>query len=253
MYGNILIEPAGAGNKQILHYGGDSETIGDYRKGMLYFYHNTVVSTRTDSTTLMRLSTNEEHCDARNNILYVTTSGNGLAMLDSDGILDLRRNWAKPGWRSSFGTLGGTINDDGTFVTGSSPGFVNEAGQDFSLQASSQCVDTAVALHPAVLPDGAITRQYLKHQSSEPRLVSGAASDIGAFERQPAVCPGDLDCDGDRDMNDVPAFVLALIDSNAYQAAFPTCDPARADLNGDGPRDARDVSVFIALLLSGGC
>ncbi|WP_419641612.1 hypothetical protein, partial [Thiolapillus sp.] len=63
MYGNVLIEPDGAGNSQMVHYGGDSGDSGDsgnesiYRKGTLYFYHNTVVSTRDGNTTLVRLST----------------------------------------------------------------------------------------------------------------------------------------------------------------------------------------------------
>ncbi|MBS3920008.1 MAG: polysaccharide-degrading enzyme [Deltaproteobacteria bacterium] len=63
VYGNILIEPNGAGNSQVLHYGGDSGNTTIYRKGILYFYNNTVVSTRTGNTTLMRLSTNEKTCD----------------------------------------------------------------------------------------------------------------------------------------------------------------------------------------------
>ena len=70
VYGNVLIEPAAAGNRQITHYGGDNGTTANYRKGTLYFYQNTLVSTRTDRTTLFRLSTNEEHADARNNIFY---------------------------------------------------------------------------------------------------------------------------------------------------------------------------------------
>ena len=55
VYGNVLIEPAGAGNRQIAHYGGDSGATANYRKGTLHFYNNTVVSTRTDRTTLLRL------------------------------------------------------------------------------------------------------------------------------------------------------------------------------------------------------
>ncbi len=43
VYGNILIEPDGAGNRQIVHYGGDSGGASRYRKGTLYFYNNTVV------------------------------------------------------------------------------------------------------------------------------------------------------------------------------------------------------------------
>lgn len=252
VYGNVLIEPAGAGNRQIVHYGGDSGTIGDYRKGLLYFYHNTLVSTRTDRTTLMRLSTNEEHCDTRNNILYVTNTGTQFSMLDDTGILDLSHNWIKPGWVAAFGGLSGTINNDGTQILGASPGFENEAGQEFGLAAGSSCIDGATGLHTAVMSDGAITMQYVKHQTGQVRPVTGAASDIGAFEIIPG-CVGDLDCDDDRDTSDLAAFVLALVDPNAYAVAYPGCDILRADLNGDSLVNGLDITGFTAEYLSGNC
>lgn len=252
VYGNVLIEPAGAGNRQIVHYGGDSGTVGDYRKGMLYFYHNTLVSTRTDRTTLMRLSTNDEHCDARNNILYVTNTGTQFSMLDDTGVLDLSHNWIKPGWVAAFDGLSGTINNDGTQILGASPGFENEAGQEFGLAPGSSCIDGATGLHPAVAGDGAITTQYVKHQSGQSRSVTGVASDIGAFEVIPG-CAGDVDCDDDRDDADLSAIVMALLDSTAYSAAYPACDISRADLNADSAVNGLDIADFIAELLSGEC
>ncbi|MEK7753533.1 MAG: polysaccharide-degrading enzyme, partial [Acidobacteriota bacterium] len=118
VYGNILIEPPGEGNRQIVHYGGDSGSVDNYRKGTLYFYHNTVVSTRTDRTTLFRLSTNQERCDARNNIVYASAGGKTLSLVDSSGRLGLSHNWTKPGWVATFGTLEGAIEDDGTGIAG---------------------------------------------------------------------------------------------------------------------------------------
>ena len=181
VYGNILIEPDGAGNSQILHYGGDSGNTGDYRKGTLYFYNNTIVSTRSGNTTLMRLSTNDETADARNNIIYVTASGDRLAMLDSSGVLHLRNNWTKPGWVDSHSGLTGTITDDGGNITGSAPGFVDEAAQDYHLTSDSQCIDAGADLHADALPDHDLDSQYVKHQAQEPRPDDGA-KDIGAFE-----------------------------------------------------------------------
>ncbi|MCO6436359.1 MAG: polysaccharide-degrading enzyme [Phycisphaerae bacterium] len=190
VYGNILIEPAGEGNKQIVHYGGDSGTTSAYRNGTLYFYHNTVVSLRTDSTTLFRLSTNDNHCDARNNIFFVTTAGSGLAALDSDGVLDLSHNWLKPGWVDSFGGLGGMIHDDGTSIETNEPGFADFAGQDFTLAADSDCIDGAAPLSPGALPDHRVERQYVKHQSGRDREQAGSASDLGAYEANgPAAVP----------------------------------------------------------------
>ncbi|MGQ9817607.1 MAG: right-handed parallel beta-helix repeat-containing protein, partial [bacterium] len=81
VYGNILIEQSDEGNSQIVHYGGDSGDTTHYRQGRLYFYNNTIISKRSGNTTVFRLSTNLESCDARNNIFFVTASGNRLAML----------------------------------------------------------------------------------------------------------------------------------------------------------------------------
>jgi hypothetical protein len=181
VYGNVLIEPDGAGNSQIVHYGGDSGVTSIYRKGTLYFFHNTLVSLRTGNTTLLRLSTDDESADVRNNLLYVAAAGDRLAMLDADGVLSLSHNWAKPGWVASHGTLSGVIDDDGTGMEGASPGFVDVDMQDFHLLETSQAVDAGGALHPAVLPDHAVTEQYREHQMLEPRPSDGAP-DLGAFE-----------------------------------------------------------------------
>jgi hypothetical protein len=48
-----------------------------------------------------RLSPNEEACESRNNIFYVTTKGGSLAMIDDTGALPISHNWLKPSWRKS--------------------------------------------------------------------------------------------------------------------------------------------------------
>lgn len=181
VYGNVLVETVGAGNRQIAHYGGDSGTTARYRKGTLYFYQNTMVSYRTDRTTLFRLSTNEERADVRNNIFYVTAAGSTLSLIDETGVLSLTHNWFKPGRVSTFGTLAGTINDDGSSVVGASPGFRNEAAQDFRLAAGSANVNTGAPLSAVVLPEAGVGFEYVKHQASKVRSSDGVL-DIGAFE-----------------------------------------------------------------------
>jgi parallel beta-helix repeat protein len=178
IYGNILIEPDGAGNSQIVHYGGDSGDTTIYRKGTLHFYNNTVVSTRAGNTTLLRLSTNEETCDCRNNIVYVTASGSRLALLDSSGILNLRNNWLKAGWQGSHSGLTGIIYNEGGIVTGESPGFMDASAQEYHLNGSSVCIDVGTSLHPEA---DDLFYQYVKHLASEPR-PSSSILDIGAFE-----------------------------------------------------------------------
>jgi hypothetical protein len=182
VYGNVLVEPDAAGNRQICHYGGDSGTTANYRKGTLYFYNNTVVSRRTDRTTLLRLSTNSERCDCRNNIVYTAAApGSSLGLIDDTGVVDLTHNWFKPGWVLAFVTPSGTVNDDHTSIEGASPGFVDEAGQDYHLAAASACVNAGNLLNSAVLPANDVVRQYVKHRSSEPRPNDGAL-DVGAYE-----------------------------------------------------------------------
>lgn len=181
VYGNVLIEPDGAGNSQIAHYGGDNGTTSLYRKGTLYFYNNTIVSTRAGNTTLFRLSTNEETCNAVNNIFYVTASGANLAMLDDTGALFISHNWLKPNWRTSFSNPNANVINEGANVEGASPNFVNEAAQDFRLLSTSAAINAGDFLNVAVLPAHNVVRQYIKHQSSETRPVNGAL-DIGAYE-----------------------------------------------------------------------
>lgn len=181
VYGNVLIEPDGAGNSQITHYGGDNGDAATYRKGTLYFYNNTIISTRAGNTTLFRLSTNEEACDARNNIFYNTANGTNLALLDDTGIISISHNWLKPNWRVSHGTATGTVNNDGTSILGTSPGFVDLAAQDFRLVSTSAAINAGTTLHADILPVHNVIRQYLKHQTSEARPVSGVL-DIGAYE-----------------------------------------------------------------------
>jgi len=203
VYGNVLIEPDAAGNRQLIHYGGDSGTTANYRKGTLWLYGNTFISRRTDAnrTTLVRLSTNSETCDARDNIVSLpAAAGTSLSLMDTDGVLRFSHNWMEPGYRVSFGTFSGTVSDDGSSVTGTNPGFVDEAAQDFHLAAGSTCRDAGTPLDPAVLPEHTLMEEYLVHQSATARPDDGAL-DLGAYEFCSASAPGTvsgLSFDADR-------------------------------------------------------
>jgi hypothetical protein len=181
VYGNVLVEPDGAGNSQIVHYGGDSGTTAEYRKGTLYFYNNTVISTRSGNTTLLRLSTNDESCDARNNIVYVTAEGSRLAMLSSSGTLNLRNNWFKSGWQNSHSGLTGTVQDLGGQVLGSDPGFVGFAAENYHLTQNAESRNAGTSLHADVLASHSVIFQFVKPRGNESR-PSDAIIDMGAFE-----------------------------------------------------------------------
>ncbi|MFC1479710.1 polysaccharide-degrading enzyme [Planctomycetota bacterium] len=181
VYGNILVEHEGDGNSQIIHFGGDSGTTANYR-GHLYFYHNTVVSTRTGNTTFIRLSTNSQVCTAYNNILYVSEAASLLAMVDSDGDLNLGANFIKPGWKDTHGTLNGNIYIDHANIEETDPGFDNEAGKNYRIIDTSTCVDKGVSLPAACLPDDKPVYHYIKHRLAQNRSVRGSGPDIGAYE-----------------------------------------------------------------------
>jgi hypothetical protein len=189
VYGNILIEEDG-GNNQVLHYGGDSGITSRYRKGKLYFYHNTLYSIRAGNTTLMLLSTSDESADVRNNILHVTASGSRFALLAAGGTLDLSHNLLKPSWVNSHSApFSGTINDDGTSIETTDPGFTDAAAYDFNLLATSLAIDGSTGLHPDA--NFTVDLEYSPHQSSQMRTIIGTI-DIGAYEFMNSVLPVEL-------------------------------------------------------------
>jgi hypothetical protein len=145
VYENILIEGDGEGNSQIVHYGGDSRDPGRFRKGMLYFYNNTVVSTRTDQTTLFRLSSNDESADIRNNIFYVTHPADRLAVSNRAGNIRLIHNWINTGWNPGHNDLIGRVSNEKN-IAGPDPGFRDPESGDFTLSSASLCLNAGSAL-----------------------------------------------------------------------------------------------------------
>ena len=192
VYGNILIEPDGAGNSQILHYGGDSGETNRYRKGDLFFYNNTVVSTRNSNTTLARLSTQEETMHAFNNVIYTANSGNTLAMINSSGTLNLDYNWIKTGWVNSHdASAPGTVNDLDTNLDGDDPMFMDAGNQDFSPMILSPLVDAGSPISTVHLPDHDLLYEYVPHTNGMPRELL-FSMDIGAFENRNVLSTQDL-------------------------------------------------------------
>lgn len=187
VYGNILIEPDGAGNSQIIHYGGDSGATSEYRKGDLYFYNNTVISTRNSNTTLARLSTQDETMHAFNNVIYTSNNGSSLAMTNADGTLNIHHNWINTNWVDSHSGLGlGSVNDQGNNLTGTDPLFVDFGNQNFNLLDTSPLIDVGNAIPAIHLPNHDLLNEYVMHTNSMAKQVLNTL-DIGAFENQSAL------------------------------------------------------------------
>jgi hypothetical protein len=175
VYGNILVESEGTDNRQIVHYGGDSGNEAQYRKGTLHFYHNTIVSTRVGRTTFIRLSSEAETCDARNNILFVTAAGSELELLaENRGQLIMRNNWLKPGSVPFFDKQGsGSVSLIGN-LNGTDPGFADPNCTTSLNVRLSKALGPSAALASGVPP---VSLEYVMHSRSQART----SSDIGAY------------------------------------------------------------------------
>jgi len=181
VYGNVLIENAGTDNRQIVHYGGDSANLSNYRRGTLFFYNNTVVSKRTDRNTLFRLSTLDQRADVRNNIFYTVLPGTSLSLVDRYANITFANNWIKPGFLSCYCTPEGSLLQSG-WITGSAPGFVNEAAMDYRLVSTSPLLDRGIWPDSRVLPDHNVTQEYVKHRLRKTKPLN-AVLPVGAFGR----------------------------------------------------------------------
>lgn len=182
VYGNVLIKHDVQENGQVLHYGGDggTEAMENYRKGTLWFYNNTVVSYRSGNTTLMGLSTNEEHAECFNNIVLATAGSGKLAILNAAGTINLSNNWLTENWVATHGTLEGEIYSSDN-LTGTAPGFEDFSAQNYRLSILSNCMDAGEELPSELLQTHALDEQYVPHQGYTIRN-SDTAIDMGAFE-----------------------------------------------------------------------
>jgi hypothetical protein len=62
---------------------------------------------------------------------------------------------------------------------------------------------------------------------------------------------GDMTCNNILDAEDLEAFVIALIDPDAYAGKYPECDILRGDMNNDGLVNGDDIQGFVAVMSAG--
>ena len=176
VYGNILFESDDEGNRQIVHYGGDSGDESRYRQGTLHFYHNTIVSLRNGRNTFLRLSSEGETCDARNNIFYETNSESQLELLSENrGTLFLRSTWLKDGYVYSFDTSSGsgTVTVQNTILGNAPPFADSDFITTFDVRLSAPLLPST-SLAPGV---PAVDQEYVLHTQSRSRN----GSDLGSY------------------------------------------------------------------------
>lgn len=79
-------------------------------------------------------------------------------------------------------------------------------------------------------------------------LIGHPGAPPAAMEFTGGAAKGDLNCDTVISVGDIGAFVMALSDAAAYNAAFPECDRMAADVNRDGAVTVSDIGSFVARL-----
>lgn len=190
VYGNVFIKRDDAPtNSQVVHFGGDLGGGGEREN--LYFYANTVFSTRP-TTTGFYLNAAAPHAVIVDNIFFTTQGGASLRMLDTDtstattGSFD--HNWVIDGWVLSAdpGLAFDGLAQTGT-LGGADPGFVSIVDEDLHLVADAAVRDAGVAL-PAELAAMPPTSQPTA-PGSEARPDDGSP-DLGAFEYCEGACGG---------------------------------------------------------------
>jgi hypothetical protein len=62
--------------------------------------------------------------------------------------------------------------------------------------------------------------------------------------------PGDMNCDGLRNGDDLQLFVFALLNAPGYVGAYPQCVIKNGDFDGDEVVTGNDIDLFTAALLA---
>ena len=64
--------------------------------------------------------------------------------------------------------------------------------------------------------------------------------------------PGDLDCSGSINFDDIDPFVLALVSQSGYESQYPDCNYFNGDIDGNGIVNFDDIDGFVDRLVLGG-
>ena len=216
VYGNIIYNGS-QGSTRLIHYGGDTFDYATYRRGTLYFYHNTVIN-HSDVSERYRVilfslpsghetidqSTGmdhpiEEKVEAYNNIIYnePATPGQNPSMFffyntEEAATIIAGKNWVSstviqhetPYGSSYVGNVEGwpnvTIGD-----ANNDPGFMDITALDLRLRPDAIVIDFGQELPTAIQELHPVTKAYKPHADYEMRIQNGSAPDLGPVEYSP--------------------------------------------------------------------
>jgi hypothetical protein len=68
------------------------------------------------------------------------------------------------------------------------------------------------------------------------------------FMTNTAYPPGDCNCSCHRDVQDIPAFITALLDPTHFSNFYPGCPLTPSDFNADGTVNGKDIVLFVDAL-----
>ena len=169
--------------------------------------------------------------------------------------------WNLQRWRvGQFADSDGPDNDPATWQD-----------NDYRLAPNSLCIDAGDNVDPALRDpldldnDGSVTDPLPADRDGLARYVDAPGTpdtgrgtapiiDMGAYEYgatgslPPGPRPGDLNCDGAIDFDDIDPLVLALSDPVTYHLMYPDCNILNADCDNSGVIDFDDINPFVAIL-----
>jgi hypothetical protein len=186
VYGNVLLHGPLDGFS-VVHYGGDNGDSALYRKGVLYFFNNTVVIRGEEktrwNTALFRLETSDETADVRNNIVFRQGSTH-LLLLDGPGRLRLGTNWVSEGFGQRLRPEPGMVPITGIerIVVGRGSPFVNVDGVDLRVRPGSDAARPGDSLVPDVAAAYLPGQVYVPHQKARALPAGSTRTALGALE-----------------------------------------------------------------------
>lgn len=159
------------------------------------------------------------------------------------------------GAQNSTGAAGSTIGLDVDLNAG-----VGLSGPVVIAQGTFAAPD-AEGAYTYLLADAVANTFDVINTAPLPSPVSGADTVLTPASFQITVSAGsvlgDMNCDGEVTMADIPHFVQALVDPDAYISEhggvpYPSCDINLADINQDpeGLENGEDIQSFVTLLLT---
>lgn len=189
VYGNQIVKDGRKGTT--IHYGGDHPgNEAAYRKGTLYFFHNTVRLTGNDYAVLFQLSTFEERAQVWNNVFWfdeaipyptLRAGQDNAPGIASGGAMELGRNWIVARWSDGgpWHKVAGKVTGTERLIKGSRAPMDVET---FVPRPGSEVIDAGLPGPSAASAHPVLWQLDAKGQPVR-RLQRGAGPDLGAVER----------------------------------------------------------------------